>query len=100
MEYRNECHSPKRREDYLMSNYNPVYHSIWLSNKFNKLDSDGKLIFLYLLTNSKITQTGIYSIMLRQIACDTGLSIDIVKDNISKMQLICLISHINLNLKI
>lgn len=58
-----------------MSKYNPLYNTIWTSNKFIKLTLKEKFIFLYLLTNERITQTGIYTIAPKHIACDTEINL-------------------------
>gem|GEM_PF-4061500 len=76
-----------------MSNYNPVYKTIWTSQKFEKLDSSEKLIFLYLLTNDRTIQTGIYQILLKQIACDCDLPILIVEKAFKKFIDVGLIYH-------
>lgn len=76
-----------------MGNYEPVYKSLWASKKFNLLDANQKLIFLYLLTNEKVKKTGIYNIMLKHIACECGLMLPETADAIKKMQEIGLIDY-------
>lgn len=78
-----------------MGNYNPVYKSLWTSQKFNLLDANEKLIFLYLLTNEKVKQTGIYNIMVKHIACECGLMLSETEKAINKMQEIRLIHYWN-----
>lgn len=68
-----------------MSNYNPIYKSIWTSTKFNKLNSNEKFMFLFLLNNEKANQTGLYQILLKQIACECDLEMGIVEAGIKKM---------------
>ena len=69
-----------------MSNYNPVYKKIWSGNRFNKLSMNSKFIFLYLLTNERVTQTGIYTIAPKHIVCDTELNIQKVKECIEELE--------------
>ena len=69
-----------------MSKYNPVYNTIWTSNKFNSLTIRAKFVFLYLLTNERVTQTGIYTIAPKHIACDTELDIHEVEDCIEELE--------------
>lgn len=76
-----------------MGNYEPIYKSIWASKKFNLLDANQKLIFLYLLTNEKVKKTGIYNIMLKHIACECGLMLPETKNAANKMQEIGLIQY-------
>ena len=62
-----------------MANYNPVYHSLWTSPKFEQLSPNEKLIYLYLITNERIEKSGIYSISIKHISCDCDLSKPIVE---------------------
>lgn len=68
-----------------MGNYNPVYRSLWSNQKFSGLKPDEKLVFLYLLTNEKTQQTGIYQILLKQIACDCNLDLEPVADAVQSL---------------
>ena len=69
-----------------MSNYNPIYHSIWDSKRFINLDNTTKLIFLYLLSNQRVTQTGIYKIRFEQVACDIGLKVEDVENAFDELE--------------
>ena len=55
--------------------------------------SDEKYVYLYLLTNEKVKQTGIYNIMLKHIACECGLKLEDVEKIIPKMSDIGLIKY-------
>ena len=68
-----------------MGNYNPVYRSLWSNQRFSGLKPDEKLVFLYLLTNEKTQQTGIYQILLKQIACDCNLDLSPVADAVQSL---------------
>lgn len=69
----------------IMGNYNPVYRSLWSNQRFSGLKPDEKLVFLYLLTNEKTQQTGIYQILLKQIACDCNLDLEPVADAVQSL---------------
>lgn len=63
-----------------MGNYYPVYKTIWTSSSFNALDSNGKLVYLYLLTNNFTTQLGVCRIKPSYIATDCGIKeIEVIK---------------------
>lgn len=76
-----------------MSNYNPIYHTIWKSIRFNQLSVKSKYVLLYLLSNSNVTQTGIYSIMSKQIACDVDLSIEEVEESLEELEASLIIKY-------
>lgn len=78
-----------------MGNYLPVYKQIWTSTKFDKLNSNEKLIFLYFLTSPTTQNTGIFNILPKQIACDCALDIKTVHTSIENMQQIGLIKYWN-----
>lgn len=63
-----------------MGNYFPVYRTIWTSSCFNKLDSKGKLVYLYLLTNNFTTQLGVCRVKLSYIATDCSVDeVEVIK---------------------
>lgn len=59
-----------------MAIFRKVHTSIWSDSFFSELDKDKKLFYLYLLTNERTKQCGVYEITKRQIAFDLGYSID------------------------
>ena len=63
-----------------MSNYYPVYTSIWNDNKFTEYESDRQLVFIYLITNSNCKITGIYKVSIKQIYCSTNIEQNRVKE--------------------
>lgn len=69
-----------------MGNYNPVYKNLWCSPKFEKLSPNEKLIYLYLITNEKTQQTGVYQILPKQISCDCDLDLGDVKNALSNFE--------------
>lgn len=61
-----------------MAIYRKIHTSFWSDPFIQELRPEEKYFFLYLLTNEKTTQCGIYEISKRQISYDTGYSIDTV----------------------
>ena len=59
-----------------------VFHTrFWDDDDFtSSLSMEHKLLFIYLITNSKINICGIYELPLRKIAYDTGIAEDVIKD--------------------
>lgn len=76
-----------------MSNYNPVYWSVWTSQKFTQLNPTEKLVYLYLLTNEKTQPSGIYSILLKHIACDCEIELSEVEKTIDRMSHLGMIKY-------
>jgi len=65
-----------------MARYRPVLTSIWVcDNKFQDYSLEGKLLFLYLITNEHINEAGIYKITLKTISNET----DIPKVKVEKL---------------
>lgn len=67
-----------------MTPYRPVQRATWVDPNFERYDSDRKLIFLYLITNSNTTESGIYPISFITIAKATGLTEEKVKEAFKK----------------
>lgn len=61
-----------------MAIFRKVHTSIWSDSFFSELTKDKKLFYLYLLTNEKTKQCGVYEITKRQISFDLGYSINTV----------------------
>lgn len=61
-----------------MAIFRKIHVSFWSDSFISDLDKDKKLFYLYLLTNEKTTQCGIYEITKKQISFDIGYSIDTV----------------------
>ncbi|MDN3658921.1 hypothetical protein QWZ08_24975 [Ferruginibacter paludis] len=62
-----------------MAIFRKVHVDIWRDAFFESLTPEQKFFFIYLLTNSKTTQCGIYEITVRQISFDTGYNEDTVQ---------------------
>ena len=56
----------------------------WEDNYISELQANEKLLFLYCLTNPRISLSGIYEVPLRNIALDTG--IDTLSDMFKKFE--------------
>lgn len=50
-----------------------VHTKIWEDDYFVSLDANGKLLFMYLITNSRVNMVWTYEISVRQMSFDTGL---------------------------
>ena len=61
-----------------MAIFRKVHTLIWSDPFFSELDAKKKLFFIYLLTNERTKQCGIYEISKRQISFDLGYTIDSV----------------------
>jgi hypothetical protein len=59
-----------------MAIFRKIHTSFWSDTFIQELDNDHKLFYLYLLTNEKTKQCGIYEISKRQISFELGYSID------------------------
>lgn len=61
-----------------MAIFRKLHVTFWSDSFTSELSNDKKLFYIYLLTNERTTQCGIYEITKRQIAFDFGCSIDTV----------------------
>jgi hypothetical protein len=59
-----------------MAKYRSVHEKIWKDPDFQKYTSNGKLVFIYLCTNSSTSESGIYAITPKTIAGETSVKID------------------------
>jgi hypothetical protein len=59
-----------------MAIFRKVHTSFWSDSFISELDNDQKIFYLYLMTNEKTKQCGVYEITKKQIAFDLGYSID------------------------
>lgn len=57
-----------------MAVYRKIHVSFWADPFIMDLQTDQKLFYLYLLTNDKTKQCGIYELPLKQICFDTGFT--------------------------
>ena len=59
-----------------MAVFRKIHTSFWSDTFVQDLDNDHKLFYLYILTNERTKQCGIYEISKKQISYDLGYSID------------------------
>jgi len=59
-----------------MAIFRKIHTSFWSDTFVQDLDNDHKLFYLYLLTNERTKQCGIYEISKKQMSFDLGYSID------------------------
>ena len=67
-----------------MSNYKPLYDSIWSDVDFQEYTVSKKLLYIYLITNKFTEKSGIYKITVRQMSFDTGIEKDLINDLINE----------------
>lgn len=61
-----------------MAIFRKVHTSFWSDPFVMDLDKEKKLFYLYLLTNERTKQCGVYEISKRQMSFDLGVSIDTI----------------------
>jgi hypothetical protein len=59
-----------------MAIFRKLHTSFWSDSFIAELDNDHKLFYIYLMTNERTKQCGVYEITKRQISFDLGYSID------------------------
>ena len=57
-----------------MARYRPVWTKIWKDQKVQKFTPEDKLLFVYLLTNELLNESGVYCITPKTVANETGLT--------------------------
>ena len=75
-----------------MANYRPVHVKIWSDPKFQELEPKSKLVFLYLFTNEKVTESGVYPCTFRTISNETNIPVTEIEE-IILTDLKCMISY-------
>lgn len=69
-----------------MATYRQIHVKIWASPDFQELSPDGKLIFIYLFSNSHRNEAAIYRITPKTISNETDLPIDRVEKALTELQ--------------
>lgn len=69
-----------------MAEYRQIHTQIWRDEWFLDLPPEGKLLFIYLFSNSSTNIPGIYKISPRVIAFETGMQPDIIDLYMQKFQ--------------
>ena len=59
-----------------MAIFRKIHTSFWSDSFISELNPDQKLFYLYILTNERTHQCGIYEITKKQIAFDLGYTMD------------------------
>ena len=67
-----------------MAKYRPVHTKVWSDPHFIDLPPEGKLVFLYLITNANTTESGIYPCSLKEVSFATSVPLEKVKELFSK----------------
>ena len=67
-----------------MAKYRQIYTEFWSDSFVFELSPEEKFFYLYLLTNTKSTQSGIYEISPKFIATETGYGKDFVEQLLKK----------------
>lgn len=57
-----------------MSKLRSINTSIWSDTWFEDLETDQKLLFIYLITNDKTNMLGVYETSIKKISFETGIS--------------------------
>ena len=70
----------------MMAIFRKIHVSFWSDPFIEQLTPEEKYFYLYLLTNEKTTQCGIYEISKRKISNDTGYIIETVNKLIAKFE--------------
>lgn len=70
-----------------MTTFRKVYTHFWTDPKVvEEMTPEDRYLYLYLLTNDKTTQIGIYQIMMKQMAFDTGYSLETISSIFERLQ--------------
>lgn len=69
-----------------MQKYRYVNTKFWTDKYIVSLDIEGKLLFIYFLTNPLANICGIYEITIRQIVFDTGMPAPVVSKLLKQFQ--------------
>lgn len=67
-----------------MGKYTPLHKKIWRDKDFKKSSKDGKILFVYLISNESINNSGIYEIPLSTISDETGIGCSTVAQLLAK----------------
>jgi len=59
-----------------MAIFRKIHTSFWSDSFISELDADQKLFYIYLMTNERTRQCGVYEITKKQISFDLGYSMD------------------------
>lgn len=66
-----------------MAKYHPLFSHIWSDPEFELLSPEDKLLFIYLFSNSSVTESGIYRKTAKKISDETGIGLPTVVQRLS-----------------
>ncbi len=69
-----------------MAEFRKVHTKIWEDDWFYSLPLDGKILFLYIITNRFASIAGIYKLPMRYITMETGISSDRVSELLTEFR--------------
>ena len=78
-----------------MSKLRSVSTSFWSDPFIEELTPNQKLLFLYLITNSRTNMLGIYEASIKKISFETGLKIETVKNDLKEFERLKKVKYIN-----
>jgi len=64
--------------------YRQIHLEIWDDPWFLELDAQGKLLFIYLFSNSRTNVIGLYEVSQRAITFETGLAPEVIADGLQR----------------
>lgn len=68
-----------------MASYTKIYKTFWTDAKVDEFTADDKYLYLYLLTNPRVSLCGCYEINIKHMAYETLLSADKVQKSIERL---------------
>jgi hypothetical protein len=68
-----------------MASYTKIYKTFWTDSKIDEFTADDKYLYLYLLTNPRVSLCGCYEINIKHMAYETLLSTDKVQKSIERL---------------
>lgn len=68
-----------------MASYTKIYKTFWTDAKVDEFTADDKYLYLYLLTNPRVSLCGCYEINIKHMAYETLLSTDKVQKSIERL---------------
>jgi hypothetical protein len=69
-----------------MAAYRKISVTFWADSFIQSLTPEGKYFYLYLMTNTRTTQCGIYEITLNQMCFETGYNVETVNKLIDQFE--------------
>ena len=69
-----------------MANYRQIHTNIWTDSWFLELDTQEKLLFIYLFSNDRTSLSGIYELHKKVISFETGISVNAITKMLQKFQ--------------